>query len=319
MGLLMPEPTPHTAAYEAAQIRRNNLQGAGYAIAATIGFTIVSVLVKALGEAEIGVFQTVAVRSAIGLALLAPFFVRAGLVPWKSDHLKIHFTRAILGGTAVLTGYYAFMKLPLAEVTSISFTVPLFVTVAAVIFLKEVVGWRRWTATAVGFAGVLVVAQPFDGAPEPATLLAVAMAVCIAFSVVLLKRFPARESQLTMLFFFLSVSGVVALGPAIANWRTPDLAGWALLGGVGVMGLISQALIIRAFRIGEASFVAPFDYIRLLFAGIAGAVFFAELPDIWTYAGSALIIGSTLYIARREAVLAKRAAAAEPSGRHRSA
>lgn len=156
----MPEPTPHTAPLEAARTRRDNLEGAAYAMTAAVGFTVVSVLVKKLGNSEIGVFQTVAVRSVIGLFLLAPLFFRAGLVPWRTQHLKIHLTRAVLGGTAVLTGYYAFMKLPLAEVTAISFTVPLFVTVAAVLFLGEIVRWRRWTATALGFAGVLVVARP---------------------------------------------------------------------------------------------------------------------------------------------------------------
>jgi drug/metabolite transporter (DMT)-like permease len=296
------ESTTHTAPLEAARLRRNNLVGAAYVMAAAIGFTVVSILVKKLGNSEIGVFQTVAVRTVIGLTLLAPLFVRAGIVPWRTQHLKIHLTRAVLGGTAVLTGYYAFMKLPLAEVTAISFTVPLFVTVAAVLFLGEIVRWRRWTATGVGFVGVLVVARPFEGAVELATMLAVAMALCIAFSVVLLKRFPAKESQLTMLFFFLVVSGLMAVVPAITEWQNPSMEEWLLLAGVGVMGLISQAIIIRAFRVGEASFVAPFDYVRLLFAGTAGVVFFAETPDVWTYAGAVLIIGSTLYIARREAM-----------------
>jgi len=296
------ESTTHTAPLEAARLRRNNLVGAAYVMAAAIGFTVVSILVKKLGNSEIGVFQTVAVRTVIGLTLLAPLFVRAGIVPWRTQHLKIHLTRAVLGGTAVLTGYYAFMKLPLAEVTAISFTVPLFVTVAAVLFLGEIVRWRRWTATGVGFVGVLVVARPFEGAVELATMLAVAMALCIAFSVVLLKRFPAKESQLTMLFFFLVVSGLMAVVPAITEWQNPSMEEWLLLAGVGVIGLISQAIIIRAFRVGEASFVAPFDYVRLLFAGTAGVVFFAETPDVWTYAGAVLIIGSTLYIARREAM-----------------
>jgi len=295
------ESTTHTAPLEAARLRHSNLVGAAYAMAAAVGFTVVSVLVKKLGNSEIGVFQMVALRTVIGLTLLAPLFVRAGVVPWRTQHLKIHLTRAVLGGIAVLTGYYAFMKLPLAEVTAISFTVPLFVTVAAVLFLGEVVRWRRWTATACGFAGVLVVARPFEGAVELATVLAVAMALCIAFSVVLLKRFPAKESQLTMLFFFLVVSGLMAVVPAITQWQNPSMEEWLLLAGVGVMGLISQALIIRAFRVGEASFVAPFDYVRLLFAGTAGVIFFAETPDVWTYAGAVLIIGSTLYIARREA------------------
>lgn len=104
----------------------------------------------------------------------------------------------------------------------------------------------------------------------------------------------------------------MAAGPGIAGWRHPSLEEWFLLAGVGVMGLISQAFIVRAFRVGEASFVAPFDYVRLLFAGTAGVIFFAEVPDIWTYVGAVLIIGSTLYIARREAMKARQERGTNP-------
>jgi len=132
------------------------------------------------------------------------------------------------------------------------------------------------------------------------------MALCIAISVVLLKRFPKKESQLLMLFFFLLSSGLMAAWPGVARWHEPDLTAWLLLAGVGFCGLASQALIIRAFRIGDASFVAPFDYVRIIFAGGAGALMFAELPDLWTYLGGLLIVGSTLYIARREALQKRR-------------
>lgn len=293
--------------------RQDNLAGAAFCLAAAVGFTVVSVLIKALGATAIDVFQITAVRSLIGLALVAPLLWRRAIVPWKSRHLKIHLLRGVLGGIAVLAGYYAFMRLPLAQVTAISFTVPLFVTVAAALFLGEKVGWRRWSATAAGFLGVLAVARPFQGGFEPALLGALVMAVAIAFSVVLLKRFPARESQLAMLFFFLVISGAMAAGPAVASWQAPDGGEWLLLAGVGVSGLAAQALVIRGFRLGEASFVAPFDYVRLLFAGAAGALVFAEFPDSWTYAGAALIVGSTLYIARREAKLARGEAAGQPA------
>jgi drug/metabolite transporter (DMT)-like permease len=293
-------PPPRRIVHPAAT-RRENLRGAAISVAASLGFTAVSIMVKQLGLIGIDAFQTVFVRTFFGMAIIVPLMVAGGVAPWRTAHIRIHASRAVLGGFSVIFGYYAFTKLPLAEVTAISFTVPLFVTILAVFLLREDVRWRRWSATAVGFAGVLLVARPFDHAPQLATLLAVAMAFCVGLSVVLLKTFPKKESQLLMLFYFLVVSGLMAAGPALAGWQAPDLQGWLLLAGVGVLATGSQALIIKAFRIGDASFVAPFDYVRLLFAGAAGFLMFAEVPDTWTYAGSVLIVGSTLYIAHREA------------------
>ncbi len=294
-------PPPQPLRRPTAASRRENLHGALYSVGASLGFTITSVMVKELGLIGIDAFQTVFVRAFFGMAVIVPLMWRMGVAPWRTAHIGIHASRALLGGLSVLCGYYAFTKLHLAEVTVISFTVPLFVTVMAVLLLGETVRWRRWSATAVGFCGVLVVARPFGGDVELATGLAVLMALCIAVSVVLLKRFPKKESQLLMLFFFLLSSGLMAAWPGIAGWHAPDLTGWLLLAGVGFCGLAAQALIIRAFRIGDASFVAPFDYVRIIFAGAAGALMFAEIPDVWTYLGGLLIVGSTLYIAHREA------------------
>jgi len=302
---LAPVP-PSVARHGGGASRRDNLNGALFSVAASLGFTITSVMVKELGLLGIDAFQTVFVRAFFGMAVIVPLMWRMGVAPWRTNHIGVHATRALLGGLSVLCGYYAFTKLHLAEVTVISFTVPLFVTVMAVLFLGETVRWRRWSATGVGFAGVLVVARPFGGAVELASGLAVLMALCIAISVVLLKRFPKKESQLLMLFFFLLSSGLMAAWPGVARWHEPDLTAWLLLAGVGFCGLASQALIIRAFRIGDASFVAPFDYVRIIFAGGAGALMFAELPDLWTYLGGLLIVGSTLYIARREALQKRR-------------
>jgi drug/metabolite transporter (DMT)-like permease len=284
-----------------AATRRENLQGAAISVAASIGFTAVTIMVKQLGLLGIDAFQTVFVRTFFGLAIILPLMLRAGVAPWRTAHIRIHASRAVLGGFAVLFGYYAFTRLPLAEVTAISFTVPLFVTILAVFLLREDVRWRRWTATAVGFLGVLIVARPFHGTPQLATFLALGMSACVGLSVVLLKTFPKKESQLLMLFYFLIASGLMAAGPAILGWQAPGLEGWLLLAGVGLVATASQSLIIKAFRIGDASFVAPFDYVRLVFAGAAGFLMFAEVPDGWTYAGSVLIVGSTLYIAHREA------------------
>jgi drug/metabolite transporter (DMT)-like permease len=270
-------------------------------IASGFGFTVAATFVKLLGGSGISAFQTVFVRALIGLAIVLPWLWHARITPWRSGHLKIHLARAGFGGLAVTLAYYAFTVMPLADVTAISFTIPLFVTMLAAFLLRENVLKARWAATAIGFVGVLIIVRPGSHGFDWSALLVLAMALCVAFSVILLKRFSERESQLSMLFFFLVSSGGIAAIPALDGWVWPTPLDWALLAGVGLMGVGSQALIIRAYRVGEANFVAPFDYVKLLFAGLLGFIFFTEVPDVFTGIGAAIIVASSLYTARSEA------------------
>ncbi len=280
-----------------------NSRGALWMIVAALGFTINGALVKLLGEGGIGAFQTALARAVIATSLLLPLLARTGLGILATRHPMVHLMRAVAGSGAMMCGFYALTKLPLAEVTALSFTTPLFIIVLAVLLLGEPVRWRRWSATLVGFLGVLIMLRPGVQAFDPAAIAALGMALGIAVAVVLVKRLPAGESHLTMLFYFGIASIAMALGPALATWRAPSPAQSLMLVAVGVLGVASQALIIRAFRSGEATFVAPFDYIKLLLAGLIGYALFGEVPDGWTWVGAAVIVGATIYIARREAQL----------------
>jgi len=124
--------------------------------------------------------------------------------------------------------------------------------------------------------------------------------------VIMAKRLPAEESQVTMLFYFSLSTAIVFAAPALAVWQTPPMAEALGLLGFGLAGLVTQALMIAAYRTGEASVVAPFDYSKLIVAGILGFVLFGEVPDLWTLVGAAVIVTATLYIARREIVLGRR-------------
>ncbi len=125
------------------------------------------------------------------------------------------------------------------------------------------------------------------------------MALGISIAVVLVKRLPPSESQLTMLTYFSLISMALSAVPAALVWRLPTATEALLLTAVGMRGIGSQSLMIRAFRAGEASFVAPFEYSRLLFAAALGFFLFAEAPDPWSYLGAAIIVAATLYLARQ--------------------
>lgn len=140
---------------------------------------------------------------------------------------------------------------------------------------------------------------------DPAMLAALLQALSIAMAVVMVKKLPAAESTATVLISFAVLSTLFSVGPALAVWRSPTPEEWLLAVAMGLLGTASQAAIVRGYRTGEATALAPFDYARLVFASLLGLVLFAELPDAWTWAGVAVIMGSSLYIARREARLGR--------------
>jgi drug/metabolite transporter (DMT)-like permease len=236
-----------------------NLQGAAWMVAAATVFSINGVLVKELAGGGMSFWQIAFARAFFALIALLPFLLRDGAAAFRTDYPLTHLARALCGAGAMTAGFYALSELPLALVTAIGFTSPLFSIVLSVLVLREVVRWRRWSATAVGFLGMLVMVRP----------------------------------------------GAGTLEPALYHWQDPTLEQWLLLVGVGVVGVAAQAMIVNAYRTGEISFVAPFDYSRLIGAGLLGFLFFAEVPDLYTLVGAAVIIGSSLYIARREAQLGR--------------
>jgi drug/metabolite transporter (DMT)-like permease len=285
-----------------------NVQGALWILVSGLLFSIMSAVVKTLGV-RLDSFQIAFFRCAFGLLTILPFMLRAGPSAFRTTRPMMHLTRALMGVTAMFCGFYAVTHLPLAEATAISFAKPLFMIVLAVLFLGEVVRWRRWTATAVGFAGVLIMVRPGVVPIELATGVALFGTVCVAIVVVLIKKMTRTESPLTILFSFGIVSTVVSAGPAIWVWRQPTLVEFLMLVSVGVLGAAGQACSIRGFKAGETTAVMPFDYARLLFAGAIGFWVFGNLPGWHTWAGAALIVASTWYIAAREAKLRTRTGA----------
>lgn len=292
-----------------------NLQGGAWALAAAVVFSINGVLVKELANGGLSFWQIAFARAFFALLPLMPFLWRDGRAAFRTDYPLTHLARALCGAGAMTAGFYALSELPLALVTAVGFTAPLFTTVLSALVLREAVRWRRWSATLVGFAGMLIMVRPGVAEVGPAMLAAVAMAVGVACAVVLVKRFPKGESQPVMLTWFCVASILTSAGPALAEWREPSAVQWLLLVGVGLVGVTAQAMIVQAYRTGEASFVAPLDYSRLLAAGVLGFLFFAEVPDLYTLLGALVIVASSLYIARREAQLGRGSPAEAAGGR----
>ena len=279
-----------------------NLQGALWLLLSCLGFSVMATFVK-FAAREVSPFEITFFRCFFGLLVLAPAIAWHGIGALRTKHLGMHAWRGILGATAMGCAYFGLSRMPLATYNALSFSKPLFAVILAVIILRETVRWRRWAATIVGLLGVMIMMRPGTEAFDPNGLFALGDALSIAILITVLKKLPAYERPLAMLFYFGLVSSPIALLLALPHWSWPSGTTWLMLAAIGAIGALSQYWWILAFRTGEASAVAPFDYSRLLFSAVMGFAFFAEVPDGWTMAGAALIVASTIYIARREAQL----------------
>lgn len=278
-----------------------NMRGAMWVLMGAFGVTSMYAIAKLLG----GKFEAVQItfyRSIVGFicVLIIIALSKGGFKMVKTNQLKMHFLRGIMGLSAMFCGFYAATKMPLAEATTIAFTAPLFVTVLAIFFLSEKVQSWRWMATAVGFAGVLIVMRPSQDGLSDAALVALLGAFLAASTLILIKKLPLNESPFVMLFYFGVIATLITLFFSVPVWETPTLWESVLMVIGGLCGSLGQLGFVLGYRVGVASAIAPFDYSRLIFAGVFGAMFFNELPDLTGLLGAAIIIASTLYIARRE-------------------
>jgi len=281
-----------------------NVQGALWLVSGGFIFTSSGVMIRLL-SAEVESVQTAFFRAVLSVIMLLPLILAGRVQPWTSKRIAGHFWRTLAGTCSMVLGFYAVSMLPLADATAIAFSQPLFSVVVAAAIAGEKVRWRRWTATIVGFAGVLVMVRPGAGSLQLGALVALANAAMVAFSILLVKRLSDSETPLMILTQFAIFSTLLLALPAIWVWRWPDAWGWMLAIGIALSATVGQYFWVQAFKSGEMSAVAPFEYLRLPFAVFAGWLVWGEMPVVWTYVGAAIVIASALYIAQREAQLAR--------------
>ena len=211
--------------------------------------------------------------------------------------------------------FMAIAYLPLAEVIALGFSKPLFVTLGAALVLREVVRARRWTADAVGFLGVMLVLRPGAAAISPYALLILGGTVLGAVVTLMIKRLVATERVATIVWYQALISTVFALPLCLLHWRMPDAMVWLMLIAIGALGTLSWLAMTRSIFLVDASAVVPFEFLRLPFAAVAAYLWFAEVLSLWTWLGGVLIFATTIYIAQREAQVARQRAAAQVAWR----
>jgi len=278
-----------------------NVRGALWLLAAGIFLSAMGVFIKMAAQ-ELHPFQIAFFRAFMGLCIVAPFALRHGFGTVRTARPSLHLVRGLIGGVVMLCMFYAVANLPLADVTALSFTKPLFLIPLAVIFLGEKVKMRRTIATAVGFIGVIIMLRP-AGETDPIAFVALFAAALIAGITIMMKILSRLDSPTTLVFWSSIILSLCTLGPALWFWKTPSVEVLLVMLALALCGTIGQTMLIRGYAAGEAMAVTPFDYARLIYSGLFGYLIFAEIPDAWTIVGALVIVGSTIYIARREAMV----------------
>lgn len=285
-----------------ARYSRTTLVAMLYMAAGVFIFSVLDALTKELTYSY-DTWQIIFLSRVVTTILIVSIVTRQhrSIRPLKSAHLKTHIMRSFLVIATTWTFFESLRFIALADAIAIAFAAPLFMTALSGPLLKEQVGWRRWSAVLIGFVGVIIAVRPGQDGISYGTFLALCAAGAYALLQLWLRPLAGREVGHNIIFYTTLFSGLLAMPMALYYWKTPDLTGWLIVLAQGCCSTLGQTCMIRAFRQGEASMLAPFEYTALVWAGLMGYVFWDETPTTQVLAGAALIIVCAIYIAHREA------------------
>ncbi len=281
------------------------MKGVFFALAAGFGFSLSFALIKELGS-DMPTQQVVFFRMAIGLIPLLPLLMRAPKGLLKTDRPFRHVGRIAAGLTSMSMIYWAITRMPLADAAATQFTMPLFLTVLSAPLLGELVGWRRATATIVGFGGVIIMLSPSGpefGSLDVAYLVALGAAFFYALAAIAMRQLGSTEPALRTTVYFTVASAIVAGLACFFGWKTPSNPEWMLLIGTGLIGGAAQYCLVAAYTKAPATIIAPFDYMQLIWTAALGFFIWQELPAINAFIGAIIVATAGLYIFHREALL----------------
>ena len=283
-------------------------------VASTVAFAGMHALIRYISS-DVHPFQIAFFRSFFGLVVFAPWIVRYGLGVFRTERLPMHVLRSAMNVVAMFMFFSALALTPIARVTALAFTAPIFAALMSVILLKERFRLRRWAALIFGFAGTLVILRPGILVIDLGSLLVLASALIWGVTLIVIKILGRTESSVTITAYMNLLLTVFAFVPTLFVWTTPTLEVWFWLLVIGISGTLAQVALAESLRLSDASTVMPFDFLKLIWAAILGYLLFSETVDLFTWIGAAIVVGSTIYLAYREAHVAKEPILAQSNGR----
>ncbi|HIK87905.1 MAG TPA: DMT family transporter [Alphaproteobacteria bacterium] len=281
------------------------LNGIGLMVIATVLFSIMHASIKFMSS-SLHPFEIAFFRNLFGLLVIAPWFIKYGIKPLKTKKIKLHMARSFFNVIAMLSFFYSLSITPLADVASLAFTAPLFASILAIIFLKEIVGLKRGIAIVMGFIGTLIIVDPIYSSISNGHILVLLSASVWSVSLIIIKVLGRTESSVTITSYMVLIMIPFSAIAAFFYWEIPTLKDLFFLLIIGVCGTSAQMLLAQALRQGDTSIIMPFDFLKLIWAVGIGYLFFFEVPALNTWIGSIIIFLSTIYIAYRERVLSQK-------------
>ncbi len=269
-----------------------------------ICFVLVAVTVRLSGS-DLPAIEAAFIRYLIGIVIMIPVFVRIAHFRPSAGLMGRFAARGIVHGIAVILWFYAMARIPIAEVTAIGYTAPIFVTIGAAIFLGERLQLRRVGGVLVGFVGALVILRPGFQELSQGQLAQLAAGPLFAASFIMAKKLT-REAGNDEIVAMLSLFCTLVLLPgALWNWQTPTVVEVAWLGATAVFATVGHYTMIQALRAAPITVTQPFTFLQLVWAAILGLWIFADPLDPYVFLGSGIIVAAATYISHREAVAAR--------------
>jgi drug/metabolite transporter (DMT)-like permease len=275
------------------------VRAAAYMCVACLCFAAITGIARHL-SATLHAFEIAFFRALFGLLFLVPFLIRGGVRRMRSRRLGLHVVRGVVTATSMVSWFYALTQVPLADAVALSFTMPLFAAVIAVVALAEPMHARRWGALAVGFAGSLVILDPDAGLLDAGGGVVLVSSLAAAISIVMVKVI-ARDDPAIVIVAYISLFMVPAsLVPALFHWQWPQASELVWLAALGAIGSGGHLASTRALALADTTAVMPYDFTRLPFTAAIAYVAFAETPTARTWIGAGMIFAAAFYIATRE-------------------
>ncbi|GJL83029.1 MAG: hypothetical protein DHS20C01_26630 [marine bacterium B5-7] len=275
------------------------VKGLGWIMLSGIVFVTFLVIVRLVGTG-LHSAQTAFIRYLISVLLLSPFVYRRGLVVFYTNRLKRHILRAVLHSVGVMLWFYAITTMPIAEATALSYATPIFVIIGASLFLGEHLGVATKLAVVTAFIGVLIMLRPGHELIGSGAIALLVAAPLFAASKLLVKTLVREDSTLTVVVYLSLVATITMLIPALLVWRTPTIQDLLLLTVAAVLATMSHYCLANGLKLVDVSVAQPAEFLRLVWSALFGLVLFNEVPDIYIFAGAALVVASVSIAAHRE-------------------
>jgi drug/metabolite transporter (DMT)-like permease len=288
------------------------MRAAGFMLASTVSFGLMAIVIR-LASQTLHTFEIAFFRNLFGLLAVLPLVARVDPASLRTQQLPRYFVRCAIGICSMLAGFWSISHLPLAQAISLSYSTPVFVTIAAALFLGEHVRARRWAAVAIGFLGVLVIVRPGSSEFTTNTLIALLAAVLSGVVAIQIKQLSRVDPANTIVLYTYLFWVPMSLLPALWVWQWPHGTTWIWVIAAGVFGTAGQVLWTHALKLGEVSALTPISFMQLPLVATAGWLWFGESVGTWTWVGAAIILTANAYIAHREALLSRRAASEAPT------